>query len=63
MPFSSEWAPLTDALIILCKMAADDLRPLHRDTKPFLHKIDRRQDGKIGIPFAASGPADLTDGS
>ena len=56
-----KWTALTDALIIMRREAAYDLRLFHLDIKMLFHKIDRSQNRQERIPLAAAGPSDLTN--
>ena len=41
-----EWTAFTDALIVLCRKAANNFRFFHLNAKVSLHKIDSCQDGQ-----------------
>lgn len=53
--------PFPDTLIILPGMSAHNFPLLHRNPKVFFYKLNRRKNGKIGIPFTAPGTANRPD--
>ena len=61
MVYFGEGAALSDALVVLRGIAADDLVLVHFDSEMLFHKIDSTEDREEGIPLAASRPADFSD--
>jgi hypothetical protein len=41
-----EWTAFTDALIVLCRKAANNFWLFHLNAKVYLHKIDSCKDGQ-----------------
>lgn len=62
MPGWRERTALSDTLSVLCGTGADNLAGFHFNSEMLPHKPDRGENGKIGVPFAASRTANLTDG-
>ena len=56
-----ERAAFPDALIVLGRIAADDIVLFHFNAEVLLYEVDGGEDGEEGVPLAAPGPADLAD--
>ena len=61
MIYFGEGAALSNALVVLLGIAADDLMLVHFDSEMLFHKINSTEDREEGIPLAASRPADFSD--
>ena len=56
-----ERASLADALVVPVGKLANDIRPLHFHAELLLGEVDGRENGQIGIAFAATGTTDSPD--
>ena len=57
-----ERAAVSDALVVVCAACTDDVMRLHLHAEVLSDKLDRAEYGEIGIPLAAPGSADFSDG-
>ena len=54
-----KWAFLADALVVDLATRTCDSGTLHLHTEVFLHEVDGRQHGEVGVAFAATRAAVL----
>lgn len=50
-----------DALVVLGRIAADDLMRFHLHAEVLFYEVDGGEDGEEGVPLVAPGAADLAD--
>ena len=58
-----EGTTLSDALVVLAAVAADDFMLLHLHTEVLFGKIHGAEDGEVRIPLAAARSSNLADGT